>query len=159
MGQEIERKFLVKNNHFKNLAEEVTEIRQGYLSSVPERNVRIRINGDLGTITVKGIGNETGVMRYEWEKEIAIEEAQALLDICEPGKIQKKRYLVKQGDHLFEVDEFKGENEGLIIAEIELNSEEEEFVKPDWLGTEVTGLIKYYNSALLRNPYKNWKDG
>lgn len=157
MGQEIERKFLVKNNDFKRLAEEVTEIRQGYLSSVPERNVRIRINGDLGTITVKGIGNETGVMRYEWEKEIGIEEAKALLEICEPGKIEKKRYLVNQGDHLFEVDEFKGENEGLIIAEIELDSEEEEFVKPDWLGKEVTGLIQYYNSELLRNPYKNWK--
>ncbi|MGB5393925.1 MAG: CYTH domain-containing protein [Lutimonas sp.] len=157
MGQEIERKFLVKNTDFKSLAEKVTEIRQGYLSSVPERNVRIRINGDLGTITVKGIGNETGVMRYEWEKEIPIEEAKALLEICEPGKIEKERYLVKQGDHLFEVDEFKGENEGLIIAEIELDSEEEEFVKPDWLGKEVTGLIKYYNSELLRNPYKNWK--
>lgn len=157
MGQEIERKFLVKNTDFKSLAEKVTEIRQGYLSSVPERNVRIRINGDLGTITVKGIGNQTGVMRYEWEKEIPIEEAKALLEICEPGKIEKERYLVKQGDHLFEVDEFKGENEGLIIAEIELDSEEEEFVKPDWLGKEVTGLIKYYNSELLRNPYKNWK--
>lgn len=157
MGQEIERKFLVKNTDFKSLAEKVTEISQGYLSSVPERNVRIRINGDLGTITVKGIGNQTGVMRYEWEKEIPIEEAKALLEICEPGKIEKERYLVKQGDHLFEVDEFKGENEGLIIAEIELDSEEEEFVKPDWLGKEVTGLIKYYNSELLRNPYKNWK--
>ena len=158
MGQEIERKFLVKNNNLRGLAEKVFDIKQGYLSSVPERNVRVRINGESGTITIKGIGNETGVKRFEWEKKIAVEEAQALFDICEPGKIEKKRYMVKQGDHLFEVDEFKGENEGLVIAEIELVSEEEEFVKPSWLGEEVTGQIKFYNSELLRNPYKNWKN-
>ncbi len=158
MGQEIERKFLVKNNNFRGLAEKVFDIKQGYLSSVPERNVRVRINGESGTITIKGIGNETGVKRFEWEKKIPVEEAQALFDICEPGKIEKKRYMVKQGDHLFEVDEFKGENEGLVIAEIELVSEEEEFVKPSWLGEEVTGQIKFYNSELLRNPYKNWKN-
>ncbi|MFD1315662.1 CYTH domain-containing protein [Namhaeicola litoreus] len=157
MGQEIERKFLVKNDSYKNHAEEMVEIRQGYLSSVPERNVRIRINGNKGIITVKGLGNETGVTRFEWEKEISVEEAKALLDICEPGKIEKKRYIVKYGEHVYEVDEFLNENLGLVIAELELSSEDESFEKPDWVDKEVTGEVKYYNSELLRNPYKNWK--
>lgn len=156
MAKEIERKFLVKGE-FKNLAAKATRIVQGYLSSVPERTVRVRIKGDKGYLTIKGIGNTSGASRYEWEKEISIQEAEELLKICEPGVIDKTRYLVKLGNHTFEVDEFYGENEGLILAELELSSEAESFVKPDWLGEEVTGDVKYYNSMLMKNPYTKWK--
>jgi adenylate cyclase len=155
MAQEIERKFLVKGD-FKPFASKSTRIKQGYLCSVPERAVRVRIKGVKGFITIKGIGNEEGTSRYEWEKEIPVTEAEDLLKICEPGEIDKTRYLVKAGDHTFEVDEFYGENEGLIIAEIELDSEAENFEKPDWLGEEVTGDNKYYNVMLLKNPFTRW---
>lgn len=155
MAQEIERKFLV-NGEFKNLATKQTRITQGYLSSVPERTVRVRIKGDKGFITIKGIGNASGASRYEWEKEIPVSEAEELLEICEPGVIDKTRYLVKNGDHVFEVDEFYGDNEGLIVAELELKSEDETFSKPEWLGKEVTGDTRYFNSMLMKNPYKNW---
>ncbi|HEX9252560.1 MAG TPA: CYTH domain-containing protein [Ignavibacteriaceae bacterium] len=155
MANEIERKFLVKGE-FKNLASKETRIVQGYLSSVPERTVRVRIKGDKGFITIKGIGNASGAARYEWEKEIPIGEVEELLKICEPGVIDKTRYLVKVGNHTFEVDEFYGENKGLTIAEIELSSESEAFVKPVWLGDEVTGDTKYYNSMLMKNPYTKW---
>jgi len=155
MAQEIERKFLV-NGEFKNLATKQTRITQGYLSSVPERTVRVRIKGDKGFITIKGIGNASGASRYEWEKEIPVSEAEELLEICEPGVIDKTRYLVKNGDHIFEVDEFYGDNEGLIVAELELKSEDETFSKPEWLGKEVTGDTRYFNSMLMKNPYKNW---
>ena len=137
MAQEIERKFLVKGD-FKPDAIKNTRIIQGYLSSVPERTVRVRVKGDKGFLTVKGIGNASGASRYEWEREIPVKEAGELLEICEPGVIDKIRYLVKSGDHTFEVDEFFGENQGLIIAEVELDSENESFQKPDWLGEEVT---------------------
>ena len=129
---------------------------QGYLSSVPERTVRVRVKGEKGFLTVKGIGSESGASRYEWEKEITVEEANELMKICEPGVIDKTRYLVKVGNHTFEVDEFYGENQGLIIAEVELQSEDEAFEKPQWLGQEVTGYTKYYNSMLMKNPYKSW---
>ncbi len=152
---EIERKFLVKGE-FKNLASKKTLIQQGYLSSVPERTVRVRVKGDKGFITVKGIGNASGVSRFEWEKEIPVHEAEELLKICEPGIITKTRHLVKSGEHTFEVDEFSGENEGLIIAELELKSEDETFFKPEWLGEEVTGDKKYYNAYLVKYPFKNW---
>lgn len=155
MAQEIERKFLVKGE-FKPLASKATRITQGYLSSVPERTVRVRIKGDKGFITIKGIGNNSGASRFEWEKEIPVNEVNDLLKICEPGVIDKTRFLVKVGQHTFEVDEFYGDNEGLTVAEVELGSESEEFIKPEWLGDEVTGDAKYYNSMLMKNPYKNW---
>ncbi len=155
MGKEIEKKFLVKGD-FKPFISKQTRIVQGYLSSVPERTVRIRIKGDKGFITVKGIGNLSGASRYEWEKEIPISETEELLKICEPGVIDKTRFLVKVGPHTFEVDEFYGENNGLVLAEIELGSETESFEKPAWLGEEVTGDTRYYNSMLMKNPFTRW---
>lgn len=155
MAQEIERKFLVKGD-FKKFSKKDTRITQGYLSSVPERTVRVRIKGEKGFITIKGIGNASGASRFEWEKEIPVTEVEQLLEICEPGVIDKTRFLVESGQHTFEVDEFYGENEGLIVAEVELSSENESFVKPEWLGEEVTGDSKYYNSMLMKNPYKKW---
>jgi len=156
MAQEIERKFLVDGD-FKSEAFKETRITQGYLSSVPERTVRVRVKGEKGFITIKGIGDETGASRYEWEKEIPVEEVRELLKICEPGVIDKTRYLVKHGDHTYEVDEFYGDNEGLVIAEVELQSADESFEKPEWLGEEVTGDVRYYNSMLMKAPYKEWK--
>ena len=156
MAQEIERKFLVKNNDFKAASFNQTKIVQGFLSTVPERTVRIRIKGDKGFITVKGIGNKSGTSRFEWEKEISVQDATDLLKISEPGVIDKSRFNVKSGEHTFEVDEFYGENDGLTVAEVELSSENENFNKPSWLGEEVTGQVKYYNSMLMKNPYKDW---
>lgn len=156
MAQEIERKFLVAGD-FKSSVRKATRITQGYLSSVPERTVRVRIKGEKGFITIKGIGSESGASRFEWEKEITINEARELLGICEPGVIDKTRYLVEVGAHIFEVDEFYGDNEGLTVAEVELSAENEIFEYPAWLGQEVTGDVRYYNSMLMKNPYKNWK--
>ena len=156
MAQEIERKFLVKSDAFKTESFEDVKIVQGFLSTVPERTVRIRIKGDKGFITVKGIGNKSGASRFEWEKEISIEDATNLLEISEPGVIDKTRFNVKSGEHTFEVDEFYGDNDGLTVAEVELSSEDEAFEKPAWLGEEVTGQVKYYNSMLMKTPYKNW---
>ena len=155
MAQEIERKFLVKGD-FKAEAFKATRITQGYLCSVPERTVRVRVKGDKGFITIKGIGNESGASRFEWEKEIPVAEVQDLLKICEPGVIDKTRYLVKSGEFTFEVDEFYGDNEGLTVAEVELPSEDAAFDKPNWLGDEVTGDPRYYYSMLMKNPFKNW---
>jgi len=155
MAQEIERKFLVKGD-FKASSKKETRIIQGYLSSVPERTVRVRIKGDKGFITIKGIGNASGASRYEWEKEIPVSEVKELLELCEPGVIDKTRFLVDSDKHTFEVDEFYGDNEGLTVAEVELSNENEEFLKPEWLGEEVTGDAKYFNSMLMKNPYKNW---
>ncbi|MBM4169111.1 MAG: CYTH domain-containing protein [Ignavibacteria bacterium] len=155
MGKETERKFLVKGD-FKPFVSKETRIVQGYLSSVPERTVRVRIKGDKGFITIKGIGNVSGASRFEWEKEVPVNEIDELLNICEPGVIDKTRYLVKVGQHTFEVDEFHGENKGLVLAEIELGSETEEFQKPEWLGEEVTGDTRYYNSMLMKTPYTRW---
>lgn len=154
--QEIERKFLVDGD-FKPFVTKATRITQGYLSSVPERTVRVRIKGDKGFITIKGIGNDSGASRFEWEKEIPVSEVEELLKICEPGVIDKTRYLVPVDGHTYEVDEFYQDNEGLTVAEIELKSEDEAFTKPEWLGKEVTGDVKYFNSMLMKNPYKNWK--
>jgi len=156
MAQEIERKFLVSGNDFKAEACKSTRITQGYLSSIPERTVRVRIKGDAGFITIKGVGGASGASRYEWEKEIPVSEVDELLKICEPGVIDKTRFEVKIGKHTFEVDEFYGDNEGLIVAEVELGSEDEAFEKPAWLGQEVTGNVNYYNSMLMKNPFKNW---
>lgn len=155
MAQEIERKFLVAGD-FKGGVIKATRITQGYLSSVPERTVRVRVKGEKGFITIKGIGSDSGASRFEWEKEIPVEEVRELLKICEPGVIDKTRYLVPAGKHTFEVDEFYGDNEGLTVAEVELASESEEFIKPEWLGEEVTGDVRYYNSMLMKNPYKKW---
>ena len=155
MPQEIERKFLVKDG-YKQFAFTSIRIMQGYLSSVPERIVRVRIKGEKGYITIKGLSSLSGISRYEWEKEIPVDEARELLTMCEPGVIDKTRFLVQVGSFTFEVDEFYGENEGLVIAEIELNSEEEFFEKPSWLGEEVTGNRRYYNSMLAKTPFKLW---
>ena len=156
MAQDIEKKFLVAGEG-KESAKKATRITQGYLSSVPERTVRVRVKGDKGYITVKGIGNDSGASRFEWEKEIPVEDVRDLLKICEPGVIDKTRYLVDCDGHTFEVDEFYGDNEGLVVAEVELSDENEAFTRPSWLGEEVTGDKKYYNSMLMKNPYKNWK--
>ena len=156
MAQEIERKFLVKGD-FKGEAYKSIHIIQGYLCSDPERTVRIRVNGESGYITIKGKGSETGVSRYEWEKEIPLDEAHDLLELCEPGVIDKTRYLVPNGLLTFEVDVFHGENEGLVMAEIELPSENTSFGRPDWLGEEVTGDSRYYNAMLVKHPYTTWK--
>jgi adenylate cyclase len=156
MTHEIERKFLVKGD-FKPYVTGSERIVQGYLSSVPERTVRVRIKGDKGFMTIKGIGNETGTTRFEWEKELLVEDVEALLRLCEPGVIEKKRYLVpEQSGLVFEVDEFYGENKGLLIAEIELPDEDHPFVRPEWLGEEVTGDTRYYNANLKQHPFTSW---
>ncbi len=154
---EIERKFLVSSKAFKTHAFKHTRIVQGYLNSHKERTVRVRLKGDLGVLTIKGRSTPNGLSRFEWEKDLPKEDAKSLLLLCEKGIIDKVRYEVKVGKHTFEVDEFFGENEGLIIAEVELETEEEGFEKPDWLGDEVTGEIKYYNSQLSKMPYKLWE--
>lgn len=147
---------MVKSDDFKSEAYQRKRLVQGYLNSDAERTVRIRVDGEKAYITIKGKSNTSGTSRFEWEKEISVEEAENLLKLCEPGSIEKERFLIKKGNHIYEVDEFQKENSGLIIAEIELNSEEEKFDKPKWLGKEVTGESKYYNSQLSKNPYKYW---
>ncbi|WP_062056948.1 CYTH domain-containing protein [Aquimarina longa] len=155
---EIERKFLVISDVFKNEAKKSTRIVQGFLNTDPERTVRIRIKGEAAYITVKGIGNTSGTTRFEWEKNIEINEAEQLLNLCEKGVIEKTRYEIPLGNHMYEVDVFFGKNEGLVIAEIELNNEHESFIKPNWLGKEVTGDQKYYNSQLSMTPYVLWSE-
>lgn len=156
MAQEIERKYLVKSDLFKSQAVGSVRIIQGYLSSVPERTVRVRVKGDKGFLTIKGIGNESGASRYEWESEISAAEAQDLLKICEPGVIDKTRYLVEFENHTFEVDEFYQQNQGLVVAEVELTDEAQKVHKPSWLGKEVTGDRRYYNSMLMKQPFTSW---
>ena len=156
MAQEIERKFLVKDSRFKELAFSSSRIAQGYICSSRGRTVRVRIRDEKGYLTIKGPAGENGLSRYEWEKEIPLDEAQELMKLCEPGMIDKTRYLVQSGSHVLEVDEFYGENEGLIVAEVELSSENEPFEKPDFIGEEVTGIAKYYNSFLMKFPYTKW---
>jgi adenylate cyclase len=153
---EIERKFLVTSDAFKSDALRKNHIAQGYLNSTPERTVRVRIKGGAGYLTIKGKSNETGLSRFEWEKEIPLAEAKALLLLCEKGIIEKIRYEVQVGKHLFEVDEFFGENEGLLLAEVELQSESEFFEKPNWLGNEVTQDQRYYNSYISKHPFTSW---
>jgi adenylate cyclase len=153
---EIERKFLVTSTDFIKESYCKYEIAQGYLNSNPYRTVRIRIKDDKGFLTIKGKGNETGVSRFEWEKEIDYNEAKNLLLLCENGVIEKTRYNIKHGNHIVEVDVFYGENKSLIMAEIELKNENEAFEKPSWLGKEVTNDERYYNAYLSNNPYVNW---
>ncbi len=154
---EIERKFLVTSDVFKKQAVEKEYIVQGFLNSHPERTVRVRLADDFGYLTIKGKSNEAGTSRFEWEKEISIQDAKDLLKLCEVGVIEKERYKIPVGQHVFEVDLFFGDNEGLMTAEVELTQENETFQKPDWLGKEVTGDIRYYNSRLSKNPYSQWK--
>ncbi|MFI3330431.1 MAG: CYTH domain-containing protein [Rikenellaceae bacterium] len=156
MSLEIERKFLVTSMSFKSRAESFTHITQGYLSLDPERVVRIRVRDDKAYITIKGKSNKSGLSRFEWEQEIMAEDAYKLLELSLGGVIDKVRYIVDYKDFIYEVDEFFGENAGLVVAEIELESENQEFEKPDWLGAEVTGDKKYYNSQLMRLPYLKW---
>lgn len=155
---EIERKFLVKSDAYKKQAFKNTNIIQGYLNSHKERTVRVRLKGDNAFLTIKGKSTNTGLSRFEWEKSITVKDAKSLLLLCEKGIIDKIRYEVKVAHHVFEVDEFFGENEGLIVAEVELEKEDAIFFKPDWLGVEVTGDTRYYNSKLSKMPYKLWKE-
>jgi adenylate cyclase len=152
---EIERKFLVEGN-YKHLATEKFKIVQGYLSSIPERTVRVRIQADKAFLTIKGKSSKSGLSRFEWEKEIALIEAEKLIELCEVGIIAKTRHIIHFEGKTYEVDEFYDDNEGLTLAEIELNTENEQFIKPPWLGLEVSTDIRYYNSYLSKNGYKYW---
>ena len=156
MSIEIERKFKVAGD-FRPYVSRSYRICQGYLSSAPERTVRVRIKGDKGYITVKGISSENGTSRFEWEKEITLDDARELFTLCSE-RIEKTRYLVNNGKHTVEVDEFHGDNEGLVFAEIELSDVNEEFTLPTYLGREVTGNKHYYNAYISRHPYPTWKD-
>lgn len=158
MAQEIERKFLVKDDSYREQAESCSRIRQGYICSMRGRTVRVRIRDKKGYLTIKGPSDKSGISRYEWEHELPLNEAEELMQLCEPGMIDKTRYLVKAGNHTFEVDEFYGENQGLVVAEVELESEDETFQRPAFLGEEVTGQVKYYNSFLMKVPYNRWKN-
>lgn len=159
-GLEIERKFLVHKagRPYAAQATSSSRIRQGYICSEHGRTVRVRIRDGRGFITIKGPSDGKGMSRYEFEKEITLDEASHLMELCEPGIIDKTRYLVASGKHVFEVDEFYGENEGLVMAEVELQSEDEPFVKPDFIADEVTADRRFYNSSLRRSPFSAWRD-
>jgi CYTH domain-containing protein len=154
---EIERKFLVKDQSYENEVVTSRAIKQGFLSTDPNRTVRIRVEETRGFITVKGISTDGGVSRFEWENPLSKAAAEALFKLCLPGKIEKTRHVVSVGSHLFEVDVFGGDNQGLIVAEVELSESNQAFEKPAWLGVEVTGENKYYNASLSQHPYKDWK--
>ena len=155
-GMEIERKFMVRGEDYKQRAYASDRIKQGYICSGHGRTVRVRIRGNRGYLTIKGPSTNGGMSRYEFEKEITLTEAEELFKICEPGVIDKTRYLVKSGNHTFEVDEFHGDNEGLVMAEVELQSENEPFEKPDFIGKEVTGDRRFYNGHLRQYPFIVW---
>ncbi|MBP3832855.1 MAG: CYTH domain-containing protein [Bacteroidaceae bacterium] len=157
MPLEIERKFLVLDDSYKNLATSSSHIKQGYIYSGKGKTIRVRIRDERGYLTIKGPSDKAGLCRYEWEKEIDLHDAEELMRLCEPGIIDKTRYIIPSGKHTFEVDEFFGENQGLVMAEVELVSEEEPFEKPPFIGEEVTGDRRYYNSHLRENPYSRWK--
>ncbi len=157
-GLEIERKFLVRGDGYKRQARSSSRIKQGYICSGHGRTVRVRLRDSQAFLTIKGPSLDGGLSRYEFEKEITFDEALSLFRLCEPGVIDKTRYLVDCGNHTFEVDEFYGENEGLVMAEVELSSPDEPYEKPDFIGKEVTGDHRFYNSHLRQNPYKKWKD-
>lgn len=153
---EIERKFLVIDDSYKAMAFHSDRIAQGYICREGGNSARVRVRGDKGYITIKGPSLDGGLSRFEWEKEISVAEALELLKLCHDGIIDKIRHLVKFGKHIFEVDEFFGDNEGLVIAEVELSDANENFERPGFLGAEVTGDKRYYNSRLTRYPYKSW---
>ena len=156
MHIETERKFLVLDNSFKALAVKSYRIKQGYIAHDGGNTVRVRIRDNQGFLTIKGPSMD-GISRFEWEKEIPLAEAEELFLLCRGGAIDKTRFIVPEGDgRFFEVDEFYGDNEGLVMAEIELSSPDEHFNRPEWLGEEVTGDRRYYNSHLLSHPYKSW---
>ncbi len=155
MALEIERKFLVRGEFIAD-STEATDIIQGYFTNDPERTVRVRIRGSRGYITIKGRPGETGIGRFEWEKEIPVDDAGELLRLCEPFTVVKTRYLVPFRGHVFEVDVFHAANEGLVMAELELTSEDEAFERPEWLAEEVTADPRYYNSYLSVKPYSRW---
>lgn len=155
LHMEIERKFLV-SGEFMDEVYNTTHITQGYLSTESGRTVRVRIRDEKGYLTIKGQSTTNGFSRMEWEKEISLEEAKKLMELCGDDVIDKERHLVKFGGHIFEVDVFHGLNEGLVMAEIELKDEKEGFQRPEWLGKEVTGDKRYYNSRLIANPYTKW---
>jgi len=154
---EIERKYLVNSKGYRSLAFSKSHIVQGFLNSHPDRVVRIRIADDKAFLTVKGRSNSAGTTRFEWEKEIPTPEAKLLLELCEKEILEKIRYFVRTGTHIIEVDEFLGSNQGLVIAEIEIEKEDDNIEVPSWVGLEVTGDIKYYNSQLSKSPFKEWK--
>ena len=156
MALEIERKFLVLDDSYKHEAFSNSHIRQGYICSERGRTVRIRIRDEHAYITIKGPSLNGGLSRYEFEQEIPFVDGENLMSLCDPGIIDKTRWLVKSGRHTFEVDEFHGDNDGLVVAEVELASENEPYEKPAFIGQEVTGDRRYYNSQLRRNPYKRW---
>ena len=156
-GFEIERKFLVKSGDFKKEAFSSSRIKQGYICSTSGRTVRVRIRDEKGYLTIKGPSDANGLSRYEFEKEITLDEAEHLMQLCEPGMIDKTRYLVKSGKHTFEVDEFYGDNEGLVMAEVDLEYEEEPYEKPHFIGREVTGDKRFYNSNLQKEPFIVWR--
>ena len=154
MGKEIERKFLVKGDAWKSLAKAM-RYRQGYLNSVKERTVRVRTVGNKGFLTIKGI--TIGASRAEYEYPIPVSDAEAMLnDLCEKPLIEKNRYKIKDRSLTWEVDEFFGENRGLIVAEVELESESQAYEKPGWVGEEVTGDPRYFNANLIKHPYTKW---
>lgn len=156
MSVEIERKFLLKDLSIIE-GQRGKEIIQAYISKDKNRTVRIRIKGDEAFITIKGLSNESGMSRFEWEKPIDLIEAKELLHVCLPGEIKKTRYKIPHEGLFFEIDIFHDQNEGLNLVEIELSSEEETFSKPTWLGKEVTGDKRYYNSYISENPFNEWK--
>ena len=156
MALEIERKFLVLDDSYKHEAFSKSHIQQGYICSERGRTVRIRIRNERAYITIKGPSLNGGLSRYEFEQEIPLDDARKLLTLCDPGIIDKTRWLVKAGNHTFEVDEFHGDNDGLVVAEVELSAEDEAFEKPHFIGKEVTGDRRYYNSQLRRSPFKTW---
>lgn len=159
-GLEIERKFLVRKDGrpYVALAYAATRMSQGYICSASGRTVRVRIAGDKAFLTIKGPSDASGMSRYEFEREITLDEGESLMRLCEPGVIDKTRYYIRCGRHVFEVDEFHGENAGLVIAEVELGSEDEPFERPDFLGDEVTGDRRFYNSSLRMAPFTTWSD-
>ena len=153
---EIERKFAVKSTNFLANAKESYKITQGYLNTDKNRTVRVRIKGNKGFITVKGISSADGLSRFEWEKEIKIKDAEALLLLCEDFVIDKTRYIIPFDAVVFEVDVFEGANKGLVVAEVELESTEQQFEKPEWLGEELTGDERFYNAYLSNVPFTSW---
>lgn len=159
MSLEIERKFLVNGNDYVKAAYDRYGIVQGYIAHQNGNTVRIRITDTDAILTIKGPSDEKGMSRYEWNHKIDVEDAKELLALCGSGLIEKTRYLVHSGPHVFEVDEFHGDNEGLVVAEVELQSETEPFERPEFIGQEVTGDRRYYNSHLIRHPYRLWQDG
>ena len=158
MAKEIERKFLVRGDYSKEVFES-HHIVQGYLCHVTGKTVRVRILDGKAILTIKGPSDSSGIGRFEWEKEITLQDAEDLLTIAEPGLVDKTRHLVRNldGVHVWEIDEFHGDNEGLVVAEIELGSADEDFIRPEWLGEEVSMDRRYFNSSLIRHPFKDWK--